>query len=71
MERGLDAPPDFAREVRTISNFRNMLETQKFFAMDPGEAKSEVSSWHGQIQDMTAKLAAQLNHSRCVRGPDA
>jgi hypothetical protein len=64
MANGLDAPPDFSAEARTISTFRGLLESQKLASMDPGDAKAEVSTWHGQIQDMTAKLAAQLNHSR-------
>ena len=40
------------------------METSKLAAMDPMEAKAAVASWHGDVQSLTSKLAAQLIYSR-------
>lgn len=61
---GMELPPDFAEEAKTISDFRRTLEAQRLGSMDPMDAKSAVARWHSDVQSLTSKLAAQLTYSR-------
>lgn len=60
----MELPPDFADEARSIAMFRQSLESQKLGRLPPAQAKASVAAWHSDVQDLTSKLAAQLNYSR-------